>query len=51
MMDWNPDWQACTASGFKMLADPSNSGSQIAKQKAFAAETRERKIAVGMKCC
>jgi hypothetical protein len=34
-----------------MLAGTSNSGSQIAEQKALAADTRERKIAVGINCC
>ncbi len=51
IIDWNFNWQACKMSGFKELANTSNSGPQIAEQKAFAADTRDRKIAAGMNCC
>ncbi len=38
-------------SNFKMLADPSNSGSQTIEQKELAADTREKRIAVGKNPC
>ena len=51
IIDWNFDWQACTMSDFKILAEPSNSGSQTTEQKALAEDTRENRIAVGMNSC